>query len=268
MAAASRPPVPSALVESFRSDLRCDDAVARVLAELARERIPGLGGSTEDSDEDLVLRLREPRIFGAFVGSALHDSRVPPAARTALLEHVFDLLSVPRTEAEVIAVEARAPRNLLQLARELAATEGLSILHIMHLVYAIFLDRSLLADAPRHPRTDVFRAVMTGTDSGEGLRTLYAGLHLATVPPEEAVRELRWVLRASAVPLGTRRSLAEMAASGDGGQASMARLAQREGLLAVDVGEAQAAMIAANIPRLPEKLAAAGRRFLKRRGGS
>lgn len=258
----------SALAESFRADLRCSDAVARVLADLARERVPRLAGSSEDTEEDILLRLRDPRTFGAFVGSVLSDPRVTSAARRALLEQVFDLLSVPRTEGEVIAVETRAPRNLLPLADELAASEGLSVLHVMHLVYAVFLDRSLLAEAPRDKRADVFRAVAVGTESGEALRTLYAGLHLATVPQEEAVREFRWLLRSPEVPLGMRRSLAEMAASEDGGQTSMARLAQREGLLPSDLGETQTPVIAANIPCLSEKLAAAGRRFLKRHGSS
>ncbi len=256
----------SPLAEAFRADLRCSDSQADSLAALARERMPSIVGSAEDSEEDLVLRLRDPRAFGAFVGSVVEDPRLPPGLQTSLLEQVFDLLSVPRTEGEVMAVEARAPRNLVDLAARLGAKEGLSILHVMHLVYAVFLDRSLLTDAPRDRRSAVFRTVATGTESGEGLRVLYAAFHLASIPEAEAARELRWFLRASAIPVGVRRSIADMATADDGGQASLTRLAQREGLLPADLGEVRGPLITANIPKLPERLAAAGRRYTKRQG--
>src|SRR5512137_6027 len=173
----SRTRVNSALVDTFRSELPCNVAVATVLANLARELVPRIAGSSEDSEEDMVLRLRDPRVFGAFVESVRDDRRLPASAQGLLIEHVFDLLPLPRTEGEVIAVETRAPRHLLSLAATLAATGDLSVLHVMHLVYAVFLDRSLVSEVPRQVRSAVLQAIVAEGGGGEGLRVLYASLH-------------------------------------------------------------------------------------------
>lgn len=264
----SRSSVASALVDALRSELPCSEAVARVLADLARERVPRLTGSVEDSDEDVVLRLRDPRLFGEFVESMEDDARVTPATRALLLEHVFDLLPLPRTEGEVIAVETRAPRHLLSLAAGLARSGGLSVLHVMHLVYAVFLDRSLVSSVPRPTRSDVLRAIVSEGGSGEGLRVLYAALHLASVPEPEAAGELRRILGEPAIPVPLRRSLALLAADEDGGRNALAGLARREGLIPETAEDPEGPSVLASIPRLPERLRTAGRRFLERTDSS
>lgn len=253
----------STLVETFRSELPCSETAAILLANLARTIVPRLMGSPEDTDEDMVLRLRDPRVFGDFVESIEGDSRVPASVRNALIEHAFDLLPLPRTEGEVIAVETRAPRHLLSLAAVLAAMGGLSVLHVMHLVYAVFLDRSLVLEVPRRVRSSVLRAIVVEGGSGEGLRVLYAGLHLSTVPESEAATELRRILAGSAIPVALRRSLALLATAEDGGQARLTQMAQREGLLPEVLDDPQGPSILASIPRMPEGLRSAGRRFLE-----
>ena len=254
----------SALAAAFRSELPCSDATAALLSSLARERLPVLGGTVEDSEEDLVLRLRDPRIFGAFAESVAEDSRVTSQVRSALIEHVFDLLPLPRTESEVIAVESRAPRHLLALAASLAAVESLSVLHVMHLVYAVFLDRSLVVEVPRKTRRFLVEAIFSDTGSEEELRLLYACLVLSAVPEPEAASELRRILKMTAVPVQSRRALATMAAADDGGHAALVRIARRQGLLPVDLRDPQSPTVLANIQRMPARLSASGRRFLKR----
>ena len=252
----------SALVDAFRSELPCSEAEARTLAELARGRVPHLAGSPEDTEEDVVLRLRDPRLFGEFVESVGSDARVTTATRVLLLEHVFDLLPLPRTEGEVIAVETRAPRHLLSFAAALVPAGGLSVLHVMHLVYAIFLDRSLVSAVPRPTRSAVLHAVVAEGGSGESVRVLYAVLHLASVAGSEAAGELRRILGDSAIPITLRRSLASLAADEDGGYQTLMRMAQREGLIpAAEDPPGPSAL--ASIPRLPERLRPAGRRFLE-----
>jgi hypothetical protein len=258
--------VTSALAAAFRSELPCSNATAALLSSLAQEWVPRLGGTVEDSEEDLVLRLRDPRIFGAFVESVAGDGRVTTQVRTALIEHAFDLLPLPRTEGEVIAVESRAPRHLLALAAALAAVEDLSVLHVMHLVYAIFLDRSLVADVPRKTRSVVLQAILSDQGSEKELRLLYAGLALAAVPEPEAASELRRILKMTTVPVESRRALAAMAAADDGGRSALTRIAQRQGLLPADLSDSQSPTVLANIPRMPARLSASGLRFLKRSG--
>jgi len=258
--------VTSALAEAFRSEIPCSHAVAIVLASLARERVGTLGGTAEDSDEDLVLRLRDPRSFGAFAESVSNDLRVELAVREALVEHVFDLLPLPRTEGEVISVESRAPRHLVAFAASLAEAGELTVLHIMHLVYAVFLDRSLVTEVPRKTRSAVLRAVVSGRGSDEALRVLYACLSLSAVPVPEAASELRRILKTTSVPLGLRRNLARIASDKDGGQSGLTRMAQQQGLIPGDLRDPEAPEILANIPRLPAQLSAPSVRFLRRVG--
>ena len=252
----------SSLVDAFRADLRCSDSVARLLAALALQHVRRVTASSEDSEEDVVLRLRDPRVFGDFADAIRVDRRVSPAVRTLLIEHTFDLLPLPQTEGEVIAVETRAPRHLLSLAAALAAEGGLSVLHVMHLVYAVFLDRSLVSKVPRRTRSAVLQAVVREGGSGENIRVLYASLHLAAVPEPEAASELRRILADAIVPFGFRRSLAALAAATDGGYASLTRMAQREGLLPETIEDPDGPSILVSIPRLPGRLRTAGRRFL------
>lgn len=252
------------LAEAFRSELPCDPVSAASLAARARAVLPHLTGSVDDSDEDLVTRLRDPRWFGAFAEVALSGAGLPPGVRTAIAEHAFDLLSLPRTEGEVFEVADRAPTTLLSLARVLVDDDALTVLHIMHLVYAVFLDRSLVTSAPVRARSAVLRGVVHQSESEESLVTLYACLHLASVPETEAASELKRMLRDRDAAPGVRYAVAQLATSTDGGRASLARLAQREGLIPQDPEGLQAPGVLANIPRLPVRLAAPSQQFLKR----
>ncbi len=252
------------LAEAFQSEIPCEKAVATLLASLAREHLARLGGGPEDSDADLIVRLRDPRVFGTFAEVVCADRRAGAAAQDAVLEHVFDLLPLPRSELELINVEARAPPRLLALALRLAESEGLSVLHVMHLVYAVFLDRSLVLNVPRATRSAVYRSVLGIRDASEDLRVLYACLHLSTVSEAEGVAEIHATMRSRSLPPSLRHSLASVAASEDGGRFALTVVAQREGLVPSELGEPQRATVLANIPRLPEKLAAPARKFLAR----
>ncbi len=66
------------LTASFEADLRCPREEAELLAALAREHLPGMGGTAEDSDEDLVLRLRDPGMIGGFVEALLSNRGLSP----------------------------------------------------------------------------------------------------------------------------------------------------------------------------------------------
>ena len=89
-----------ALADAFRSEMPCEPRDAALLASLVRERPARLGGGPEDSDADLVVRLRDPRTFGAFAEAVLDEGRVAPGLRTALLEHAPECgFHVPRAHA-------------------------------------------------------------------------------------------------------------------------------------------------------------------------
>ncbi len=252
------------LAEAFRAEIPCDAAVAAVLAAHARAHPSGVPGGPEDTDEDLVLRFRDPRIFGAFAEALVRDPTVAEPVRRAALEHAFDLLPLPRTEGDVIQVETRAPPQLLALAQALAREDGLTVLHVMHLVYAVFLDRSLVAHAPRSSRSQIVHAIWARSEAEEGLRTFYAALHLSTVPEREAVAEFRDLVGDETIPASLRESLVSLAASEDGGRNQLTRIAQKEGLLPADLTDAQSPEVIANIPRLPDRLAEEAEQYVAR----
>ena len=255
--------VADALAFAFEAEVPCDSRTASILAALARRRLPEITGSDDDTDADLVLRLRDPRVLGSFVEALLGDGRVPEAARLGLVEHLFDLLPLPRTEGEVIAVESRAPPHLLTLAVALADSTGLTVLHVMHLVYAVFLDRSLLTSVSAETRSRVLQAIVAERESSETLRALYAGMHLSMVPEREAARELRRILDDPGLSGTLRRTLAALAASDDGGHASLADLSQVEGLVPPARRDREDVLLLANIPRLPQRLKGIGERHLR-----
>src|SRR3972149_1517975 len=133
-----------------------------------------------------------------------------------LAERGFDLLPLPRSEGDVILVEVRAPRQLLSIARHLSDAGGLTVLHVMHLVYAIFLDRGIVASATHDERSAVLRAVLDQTGASSALRALYAAMHLAAVPEPEAYREIRAIPRRSGDD-SMKADLARATIAGDGG---------------------------------------------------
>lgn len=254
------------LRDSFLTDLRCGEAEATALADLVRAWHGTRGAEAEDSDEDLVVRLRDPRTYGDFVASVLSNPRLSPKTRVALVESVFDLLSLPRSEGDVFLVEARAPRGLLSLAAFLAAGGGLTVLHAMHLLYAVFLDRDLITSVPRDVRGAVLDTVVRLPEANERIKILYAGLHLAAVPVPEAHHALRALLRGPEASDGLKRALASAVAAEDGGADRLAGLARDEGLLPSEEADAADPSVIANVPRMPPELASLGRRWLRLHG--
>lgn len=233
------------LAASFREDLSCSEADALALARLARERRASYGGTAEDDDEELVVRLRDPRAYGAFAAPLLEDDALSRDTQRALAAFAFDLLPIPADEREAFLVAARAPTELLAIASRLGG--DLTAEQVLHLVYAIYLDRALLTAASRRERTAVLHRVL---ESGERLAALYATMHLAAVPEAEAVRTLEAVLHDSGVPLPTRRGLEHVVR---GGPAAWLELAQDEGLLPRDLAADDPEGLA-NVPRLPESV--------------
>ena len=245
------------LEEMFRTELRCPEAEARRLAAHAREFVARHVDAADDADEDLAFRLRDPRVFGAFADRRLHDSSVAHATRVALAEHAFDLLALPRTETDAFAVEARAPRRLLAIAAFLIEADAFTVLQALHVVYSVFLDRGLLTSVDRRVRSAVLTHFVQESGASAGLRSFYAGLHLAAVPEREAREEFEALLGSADTPASVKQDLVAMAVADDGGTSRLRDLAQQEGLLSPDLDEIDAPAILANVPRLPGSLAEA-----------
>lgn len=255
------------LEDLFRSGLRCPAGEAQALAAAARLRVPRLAGGADDTEEDLVFRLGDPRTFGEFAAPLLRDEGLGRATRAALAERAFDLLDLPRHEGDVFAVETRAPPHLLAIADFLGTSESFTILHALHLVYSVFLDRGLVAAVDRGTRERVLHRVLAEGGANSGLRVLYACMHLAAVPSKEALETAALVLDDGGLDLPVRRSLAETAAAEDGGASRLRRTAQDEGLLPRSPGGTDDLAVIANVPRIPGAVAAVARAWLAEDAG-
>ncbi len=256
--------VENPLAASFRAELGCDGEEAALLANAARVVVARELILHEDTDEDLVVRLRDPRVFGIFAESLVGDRRLRTTTRVALSEHVFDLLPLPLREGDVILVERRAPPGLLALAVVLVEAGAFTALHFLHLVYAVFLDRTLITNVDRATRSDLLQHILGEGEFGEPLRTFYACLHLATVSEPEAHREFRRLLKSRSIADSFKTPLARVTVAKDGGATELVRIAREEGLFPMDVDDVRSPAVLANIPRLPESLRPLGRRWLNR----
>ena len=250
------------LAESFLEDLGCSASEAAALGERARAYLrETLPDSEEDDDADLVIRLRDARTFGAFAGSCLDEPRLVPGTRLALANRVFDLLPLPTSERVAFDPRDRVPPNLLELAAWIERRREFAPLHFLHVLYATFLDRTLVRRTPTVARSVVLRASLRAPELEVSSKVLYALLHLGAVPDSEARRELRWIVREANVPDEVRTAVARAASSPDGARHAFFEAARDQMLIAEETPEDDPRVIA-NAPAIPPGLEHIARRWL------
>ncbi|MBI4415955.1 MAG: hypothetical protein HY557_03115 [Euryarchaeota archaeon] len=253
-----------ALAASFREELRCSEREAASLGTWAKARVPRIAGTFEDDPEDILVRLRDPRVFGEFVEPLLRSRRLRAKTRVALADRAFDLLPIPR-DGQAFLVGSRAPQRLLAIAEYLAARDAFNPLHLLHLVYAVFLDRSLVTNVSKGTRSAILATVARSAGSLERVCALYATMHLASVPPREAAADLRAILSSHGAPQSLRRLLATVVAS-EGRPPAWVELAKQEGLLSADASPDEPQVVAA-VPRVHPRVATLARRWLEDAAG-
>lgn len=245
---------------------------ARVALHLAYEAIAEFQRSLDSSaraaelsDEDVLARLRDPRAFGLFAHRVL-GSRVSREAKIGVAEHAFDLIPIPASEHAAFRAEERTPPGLLRLARFLLENEAFTVLHLLHLIYAAFLDPRILSDADRRTRTWVLMAVMAREELPETERLLMAFQFFAAMPPRDAASAFHGIVSAKYIRPAVRAGLAAVASGSDGGRAWFAAVAAQEGLLPPPTSsEASAVEFEARVPVIPESVRARAREWLATR---
>ena len=228
----------------------------RVLSLMARDAVADFQRSLDPraeasdlSDEDVIARLRDPRAFGLFARRVL-DSRVSREAKIAVAERTFDLIPIPASDRVAFPVEERTPPGLLRIARYLLENEAFTILHLLHLVYAAFLDPRILREGDRRTRTWVLMAVMSREELPDTARLLAAFQFLAAMSPRDAASAFHGIAGARFVSPTLRAGLAAAASGSDGGRAWFAAVAVQEGLVPRSgLTEVEAA---ARVPAMPE----------------
>jgi len=242
---------------------------SRVLRLLAYDAVAGHQRSldpravaTDLSDEDVIARLHEPRAFGLFARRVM-DSRVSREVKIAVAERAFDLIPLPASEFDAFPAAERTPLGLLRLARFLLENEAFTVLPLLHLVYAAFLDLSIIRVADRETRSWVLMAIVAREELPQTMRLLLAFQFLAAMPPRDAGAALEAIFRGRFVDAGTRTSLATIASASDGGRAWFAGTAVQEGLLPPSTdSKASEIEFEARVPAIPESVRARAARWL------
>ena len=220
--------------------------------------------ASELSDEDVVTRLQDPRAFGLFA-RRVHDARVSREVKIAVAERAFDLIPIPASETAAFRVEERTPPGLLRIVRFLLENESFSVLHLLHLIYAAFLDARVLRDADRQTRTWVLIAIIGREEFPETQRMIAAFQFLAAMAPRDAAAAFDGIVRAKHVSPSLRTGLAAALSGSDGGRAWFAAVAVQEGLLPPrDASEASAMEFETRVQSVPENVVARARKWLVR----
>jgi hypothetical protein len=233
------------------------------VAEFHRSLDPAARAS-ELSDEDVISRLQDPRAFGLFARRVL-DARVSREVKIAVAERAFDLIPIPVGEHVAFRVEERTPPALLRFVKFLLENEAFTVLHLLHLVYAAFLEPKVLREADRHTRTWVLVAIMSREELPETPRLLAAFQFLASMAPRDAGSAFDGILKAKFISRTVRSGLAAAASGSDGGRAWFAAVASDEGLLPPSrESDASAVELEARVPSLPESVRGRARKWLER----
>src|SRR3990172_57277 len=265
-------PMGTALHEWLQEEFPLIAGEARVLHHLAYEAVaefqrsldPG-AQAAELSDEDVLARLNDPRAFGLFAHRVL-ASRVSRQAKIGVAERAFDLIPIPASEHAAFPVEERTPPGLLRLARFLLENEAFMVLHLLHLIYAAYLDPRILREADRRTRTWVLMAMMAREELPDTERLLAAFQFLAAMAPRDAASAFHGIVSAKYVRPTVRAGLAAAASGSDGGRAWFAAVAVQEGLLPPPgSSEASAVEFEARVPAIPEAVRTRAREWLAAR---
>jgi hypothetical protein len=245
----------------------------RVLSLMARDAVADFQRSLDPraeasdlSDEDVIARLQDPRAFGGFVRRVL-GSRVSREVKIGVAERAFDLIPIPASETVAIRVEERTPPGLLRIARYLLENDEFTILHLLHLVYAAFLDPRILRGVDRGTRTWVLMAVMSREELPDTSRLLAAFQFLSAMSARDAASAFHAIVSAKFVGMGVKGGLAAAASGSDGGRAWFAAVAVQEGLLPrSSLAEPSSAEYEARVPAMPEAVRERARRWLAAQG--
>ena len=233
------------------------------VAEYQRSLDPA-AEAAELSDDDVVSRLQDPRAFGLFA-RRVHDARVSREVKIAVADRAFDLIPIPASEHDAFPVAERTPPGLLRIVRFLLENESFSVLHLLHLIYAAFLDPEVLRSADRQTRTWVLMAIVAREELPETQRLIAAFQFLAAMVPRDAAAAFDGIVKAKHVSPAVRTGLAAALSGSDGGRAWFTAVAIQEGLL-LPGNESEASRIefAARVPGVPENVVTRARKWLER----
>lgn len=247
----------------FRSLLRPRPEEAEALREALTEGLVDLPGA-----DALLLRTEvDPVLLGRVTRALLGRDDVADATKARACEALFDAIPLPDREDEAFLTPATVPPTLQEAARYLARRGDFGDYHLLHLVYALYLDPDRAASAPLSVLRENLDAVLTH-EAEAAVKLLYVGFLLAApgLRPEEARALFETALAAETLAEEARARLCQAALDPEQARSWLGELARREGLFAPKETPEEPLLREVRLRPLPEAVREPAEAWLRARG--
>jgi hypothetical protein len=181
--------------------------------------------------EERRTDLRSPTIVGLLTSHLLLRDDISGETKLRACMELFHSIPLPEREDEAFLTERTVPRGLQEAAQFLLRKGEFVEYHLLHLIYALYLDPRLSSAAPLDVLEGNLRMIMEG-DFEENLKMLYAYLLLSSpiLGPETTAPLMSALLEAEGISTDAKRSLCMAALDRTFSLDWFTRLATAEGL--------------------------------------
>ncbi len=220
-----------------------------------------------EEPQAVAASLRAPGLFGRFLQEVLAHPRLSAKSKRHACWTVFDVIPLPETEDEAFATADRVPLGLQEAVRFLREVDDFVEYHLLHLVYALYLDPSRAAAAPLPVLRQNLAAILAETFD-ERIKLLYAYLLLASpsLPEGEARTLFEGLLETAHLPDEVKRYFCLAALDRRFSVGWFVSLASAEGLYPPEEGHLGEVLREARVRPLPASLASRAEAWLLRQG--
>lgn len=251
--------VPQDLEEELRDLFKLPDeesALRRCLGEALESYRGGIYGEKEGG-------VRSPILFGLITSRILDHPTLSRAAKLRACETVFDVIPLPEREDEAFFTAENVPPGLQGAAHFLLEQGEFTEYHLLHLIYALFLDPVRATQASSAVLEQNLTSIISG-DLEAGPKLLFAYLLLASpaLPPRTATELLSRLLDSPDLPLDSKRFLCLSALDSTFSAGWFVQLASKEGLYSLEEGAREEILREARVRPLPHSLSPKAQKWL------
>ncbi len=219
--------------------------------------------SPEGSDPSV----RSPFFLGLLVSTVLSHEGLSRRTKLRACLEIFDAIPLPEREDEAFLTEERVPPGLQEAALFLLREEEFLEYHLLHMIYALYLDPWLAAAASPDVRVENVTTILS-EGFPENLILLYAYLLLSSpvLGSDEAQAILSIILEAPGVSLQAKQALCWASIDRTFGITWFGQLAVVEGLFPRGDGSPEEILREVRVRPLPQSLTSAAEEWLLRHG--
>ncbi len=206
-----------------------------------------------------------PATFGRLTSLLISHRGIKRGTKLRACQRLFDAIPLPESEDEVFVTAETVPPSLQEASSLLLDGDEFVDYHLLHLIYALYVDPERGAAAPMTVLGRNLSAILE-SDFEEGLKLLYTYLLLSStgLQPGEAGGLFLLVLEGPGISDKAKRLLALAAADHTFGAEWFAGLASDEGLYPREQGAMSEILREARVRPLPEALSATAEEWLVR----